>query len=332
LGGRVSGVKISPDSKLALVEFSYWGTGSRDRAREPVKVFDLDNGRQVQGFRGVSLGALEFLPNSKQVLGKASDGILTIWDVRSGEVVRTLEKGRGDIDNVGVSPDGRYALCSGYWSGDLQCWDVAKGKVLWARDTGGGHVIWFTFQPDGQLAFLQGNQAALSVWHVLQGKPVPSFDRRPRWGTRGAFSPDGKLFVADRVLWSIDDQKKDRLVLAEVPTGKEVREFAVRAGGAAGPGGARALAFLADGTRVVSADDDYMIRLCDVQSGRVLWSADSRNDRNWAESVPAFSWDGQLALTVAIKHILPKEMALRLRYWDIDKGQVAREVSSDTVP
>jgi WD40 repeat protein len=326
LGGKVAGVKISPNSKLALVEFSYWGTGSRDRAREPVKVFDLDNGREVQGFRGQSLGALEFLPNSKQVLGKAPDGSLTIWDLGTGDVVRTLGKGRGDIDYVGVSPDGRYALCSGYWTGDLQCWDIAKGKVLWARDTGGGSVTWFTFQPDGQLAFLQGNHAALCLWNVLAGKVDPSFDRRPRWGIRAAFSPDGKLFAADHVPRDLENHKKARLVLAEVPTSKVIREFPERTGGADTYTLANALAFTDDGKHIVTADADYMLRLWEVESGPVLWSAD------WGQAVPAFSWDGKLAVSVAVKHILPRHMEIELKFWDVLAGRLAREVTCDTVP
>jgi hypothetical protein len=42
--GAVRGVKLSPDGKLALVGFVYWGRGSTDPAREPVKVFDLLKG------------------------------------------------------------------------------------------------------------------------------------------------------------------------------------------------------------------------------------------------------------------------------------------------
>jgi WD40 repeat protein len=329
LSGAVRGVKLSPDGKLALVEFFYTGEGSRAPERRPLKLFDLEAGREVRGFKGLSLTALDFLPSSKQMLGRAADETLTIWDTRSGEVVRTFQQGRGRIECVAVSPDGRYALTSAYSTGDLQGWDVPNGKVLWARESRATSVSWFTFQPDGQLAFLGGERAALCLWNVIEGKPVDTFDRRPRWGHRCAFSPDGKLMVADHVLWTLEDQKKARLVLAEVPTGKALRQFAERTGGAAGTGTAHALAFSPDGKHLASADDDFMIRLWDVESGCVISSTDYRE---WGQSLPAFSWDGRLALSVGIEHILPSEMELELKFWNIPENRLVRAVTTDTVP
>src|SRR5262249_28896310 len=108
LSARVGGVKLSPDSKLALVPFVYNGHGSRSPDREPLKLFDVDTGQDLRGFKGLSLDALDFLPSGTQVLGRAADGTLTVWDVRSGRELRRFAKGRSPIERLAVSPDGRY--------------------------------------------------------------------------------------------------------------------------------------------------------------------------------------------------------------------------------
>jgi WD40 repeat protein len=285
----------------------------------------------VRGFKGLSVAALDFLPSSKQILGKAPDGTLTIWDGHSGQVVRTFKKGPGHIETVAVSPDGRNALTSGWAAGDLRGWHIPDGKPLWTRERSGYNVDWFTFQPGGHLAFLGDRQHGIRLWDVLEGKAVMSFDRGPRWGTLCAFSPDGKLVAADVERGDLEHPKKAILVLAEVPTGKVVSTFAERTGGADTPGNAEALAFSDDGKQLFSADGDFAFRHWDVATGRQLWSIDYRHPY-WGGAAPALSRDGRLAVSVAIHEFIPTKVAITLELWDMTAGRIEREEAIETVP
>ena len=79
------------------------------------------------------------------------DAELSLWDLRSGELVRQFE---GHTQNVRVavfSPDGRHIL-SGSQDGTIRLWDVGTGNELrrFPGPNRPGGVQTLAFSPDGK--------------------------------------------------------------------------------------------------------------------------------------------------------------------------------------
>ncbi|VDK56576.1 unnamed protein product [Cylicostephanus goldi] len=57
------------------------------------------------------------------------DHTVRLWDVRRGELVRTLSRHNDPVYSVSFSPDGRY-VASGCFDRSVFIWDIQTGKLL----------------------------------------------------------------------------------------------------------------------------------------------------------------------------------------------------------
>ncbi|XP_060743933.1 autophagy-related protein 16-1 isoform X1 [Tachysurus vachellii] len=105
--GRVTSLDLNHDRTELL-------TCSRD---DLIKIIDLRSNavRQTfsaQGFKcGSDFNRVTFSPDGSYVAGGSADGVLYVWNVLSGKVEKTLDKGHSSsINAVSWSPSGSYVL------------------------------------------------------------------------------------------------------------------------------------------------------------------------------------------------------------------------------
>ena len=83
------------------------------------------------------------------------DQTLRLWDLESGQTLRTLEGHTDWVRAVAVTPDGRRAVSA---SGDqtLRLWDLESGQTIRTLE---GHTDWVSavaVTPDGRRAVSLG--------------------------------------------------------------------------------------------------------------------------------------------------------------------------------
>ena len=68
-------------------------------------------------------------PDGRLAVSASGDNTLKVWDVASGQELRTLDGHTWRVTAVALTPDGRLAVSA---SGDktLKVWDVASGQEL----------------------------------------------------------------------------------------------------------------------------------------------------------------------------------------------------------
>ena len=69
---------------------------------------------------------MAFLPDGRRALSGSEDNTLRLWDLATGETLRTLEGHTTWVIAVAVLADGSRAL-SGSWDNTLRLWDLATG-------------------------------------------------------------------------------------------------------------------------------------------------------------------------------------------------------------
>ena len=84
--------------------------------------------------------SVRFSPDGKELLTGSMNKTATLWDVQTGQVVRTYS-GDLQLKYVSFSPDGKYLAGGG--NGTSQIWDAATGLVLF-HFTG----VYAEFTPD----------------------------------------------------------------------------------------------------------------------------------------------------------------------------------------
>ena len=85
-------------------------------------------------------------PDGGRAISASDDQTLRLWDLESGQTIRTLEGHTSGVALVTVTSDGRRAVSAG--DRTLRVWDLESGKKI-ATFTGDGVLYCCVFAPDG---------------------------------------------------------------------------------------------------------------------------------------------------------------------------------------
>lgn len=173
---------------------------------------------------------------------------------------------------MALSPDGKYAATSGYFTLP-RLWSVASGsQVRTFREDDLGEssveVRSLAFSPDGKYLLGGALDRAPCLWEVSTGKLVRRFEGHTGAVNAVAFSPDGRQILTA----SWDGTAR----LWDTVSGKALTTFVGHA--------YRVMwaALSPDGRYVVTGSEDYTARVWEPSSGRELAQLMSFSDGSWA--------------------------------------------------
>ncbi len=219
-------------SDLNVIDFS--PDGKLLASSEAIR--DVQTGQVAQQLKSMSeVGHVAFSPDGSLLAMATFPAEITLWDVNSGQVVRTFEKQLDVMGYFGVvfSPDGKQIAAGSPGKGMVTLWDVDTGKINTTFTHGnetGIHDV--AFSPDGRLLASGGTDYLANIWDVASGKPVQKLVIGDGIYSL-AFSPDGKILATagcDRTLklWEVESGK----MLRSLPHSDELMTVAFSPDGA----------------------------------------------------------------------------------------------------
>jgi RNA polymerase sigma factor (sigma-70 family) len=238
--GAVIAVSTDKHGKVEYGAIKIWET----KTGKFVRAFELDG--QV---RGVALSA-----DGKKLIGGAAlpaDGKMYVWDVKTGDVLLTLEAEDMRYHSAAISDDGKRIAGAGFWGrnkGKVVVWDAETGRVRheWTDENNAMSLV--TFSSDGKQVAAAPSRKVIRVWDMETGKLKHELKREIDSALMSiAFSPDGKTLATTAL--------QDAVVsLWELATGK------VRATLETEAGGVFCVAFRPDGRALAAGGDDGSVR------------------------------------------------------------------------
>ncbi len=260
--GTVTQLVKSPDGKqIAFATSSY------------VHVIDVQSGKLLYsliGHRGF-VSSVSWRGDGKYLLTSSYDNTAKIWQVGTGQVVRTIAVGSIDLNIATFSPDGKsFAV-----GGDdklVRVFDTESGKLLRTLKGHNEIVEALAYSPNGKMLASGDDEGGLRIWNV-NGEPIKALKSGQSTIRQLGFSPNSASLatVGDNSvrLWTAPKWT------AKVITSKDDRQIF-------------SFAWDSAGKRIAIAASDYVIRLIDLDHNNAFAligkHADGINSVIWLDS------------------------------------------------
>ena len=185
---------------------------------------------------GGSINGLAVSPGNGMLLtGQRWDGIVQLWDLRSGRLLADLTGHTKAVDTVCFSPGGQRAATASR-DGTARVWDLDGRRELLCLRGHTDEVRAVAFSPDGRRLLTASRDMTAKLWDSETGREVLSFQEEG-WVEAAVFSPDGRgvlvrgafpdTIVRDALPWEstregIEQGKRERYAhwLKENPPGE----------------------------------------------------------------------------------------------------------------
>ena len=255
---------------------------------EAVQIWDAHSGVKLRTLPGLTGSVLAFSPDGTTLAIREGHHSIHLCNVRSGEVLQTLEAHTDRAMSAAFSPDGKV-FASGWPHEDisLRLWDVRTGDLLRVISSDEEYVQAVAFSLNGRTVFTGGWHSGIRVWDVHTGELLHTLDggaAEPSPVTAIAFSPDGSRFASG---------SSDLTVHVWDTRTREVLHTLTGHGSSSA---VRGLSFSPDGKILATGGDDT-IRLWDVRTGALQWKFEGHTSNIYyvefaADGNTLASWDG----------------------------------------
>ena len=188
----VSSVAFSPDGKIIAS-----GGACVEGMCPGITLLDTQTGKRLKSFGGLyTTLSVCFSPDGKTLASSGDEwgSNIRLWDVQTGELLKTLKKrtafedfkGR-DVNSVVFSPDGK-TIASGSGNGTIRLWNANTGEFIKYLVGHTKSVNSVAFSPNGNTLISTGEDG-VCLWDVNTGEYIDEFQIP---AVSAAFSPDGK--------------------------------------------------------------------------------------------------------------------------------------------
>ena len=169
----------------------------------------LEDPLRVRTFQSgsVALSGLAVTPDGKRLITTAGKHA-TIWDVPTGQVVRSVKRDKLFLQDVAITSDGKHALTAG-WSKKLTFWNIETGETLWSKRRHTAEIEFVEVTADGHMAVTGSLDETLICWEVASGREIARLKGHEHPVVAGAASPDGRYAIsgdteANLMLWDLE--------------------------------------------------------------------------------------------------------------------------------
>jgi len=204
----------------------------------------------------------------------STDQTLKLWDVNTGQCLKTYYGHTAPVRSVTFSPDAHKLVSAGD-DQTLRLWDINTGQCLKTYHGHTDRVRCVAFSQGGHELASASDDQTVRLWDVETGQCLKIYHGHTDRVRSVTFSPGGSILASS---------SEDRAVrLWEVRSGKCLKTLLGHSDGV------WSVTFSPGANILASSSHDQTIKLWNVDTGQILRTLEGHSDRIWSV---AFSPDG----------------------------------------
>ena len=227
-----------------------FASGGADRA---IRIWSFHlNQLQLYSGRVASESSGAFSPKNSLLATGNTEGIISLWDMRKGCLLRSFHGPKGCRVNSCAFDTTGSTLATGFADGWLRFWNIENGRMIRAWKANQYWVTSVAYQPQGKLIATGGSDGSVKLWDLRTGKMKRDIGfGEQTWAL--AFSPKGNKIaigtINDADTAAIWDFKRDQLTMLPLVAN------------------AYSIAFDHTGSIVATGDDKACVTLWNAKTG-----------------------------------------------------------------
>ena len=168
-----------------------------------------------------------FSPDGRYLIVASMRPDIELWNIETRRLETHFEGHTGNwVEDVAISPDGRYIASFERGPTAVHVWDVASRQLHWKAQSGIGRISDVVFSSDSQHLYVATETAGLRrsgpgpwegwddqvrVWNVKSGQQINTFSSEFRTLEELTLSPNGKIVLLHYwdavVIWDIEKKR-----------------------------------------------------------------------------------------------------------------------------
>lgn len=133
-------------------------------------------------------------PNGRLALSGGTQGLVSVWDMSTGALLKSLSGHQGPVSAVAFSQKGVQAL-SGGWDGQILLWDLAKGTQVATMQGHQTAVTTVAMGMHAKQALSGGADGSVIIWNLLDQQPTQIVKAHNSMVTSSAFTSDMRYAI-----------------------------------------------------------------------------------------------------------------------------------------
>ena len=263
---------LAPPGRSFNADFTRLASAGFDQT---VRVWDVEAKKELRRLKGHTghVNSVSFHPDGKSLATASDDGTVRLWDLDVDQDFVKSKSDSGPLAAIAADPTSPTFATAGS-DGTIRLWDADTGLESRRLASPGKRLTSVAFDPNGQFLVAGGVNKNATVWEIASGKLLQTLDGHTARVAAVAVAKDGRIATGSY----------DGTVRLWDAARRFLRGFDAHAGKV------EAVVFSSDGSRLVTAGSDKLVRLWDLATATEIVMA--KEHVGWAVAV-AVSADGR---------------------------------------